>query len=67
MKEMESPILLDPKYQNYIQMLEMQLMTLQFDSFPIEVAIAIAALWTNEAVKQFCHRCKEKINCRASH
>jgi hypothetical protein len=66
MKEVGSHIWEDPKYQNYIQTLLMQLTTSESDSFPIDVAIAIAALWENEAVKQLYNRCKGKIYWRAS-
>jgi len=56
----------DPKNQNYIQTLLMQLTTSESDSFPVDVAIAIAALWENEAVKQLYNRCKGMIYWRAS-
>ena len=59
-------ILADPKYQSYTQTLPVQLTILKPNSFPIEVAIAIAALWEIEPVKQVYHRCKEKIWWRES-
>ena len=61
-----SPILSDPKYRDHIEILEMQLTISESDPFPVEAAIAIAALWEDEIVKQIYHRCKEKIYWRAS-